>query len=375
MSNYKVISSDSHIVEPADLWTARSEPVWKERMPRLVREEGDADVWYCESQKLMGVTLGAQAGVRFEDQEKMITKATFEDVRPGGYIPDEHIKDMDLDGVDGGVIYPSMGLFLWTVPDGVLLDNIFRIYNDWLAEFCKPYSYRMKGIAMVNVDAVGVAAKELERCANMGLVGAMITCYPPFGEPYSLPKYEPLWAAAQDLNIPLSLHAATNRPGPGQPITLGDSRDPRAAHQANRDHWVKECLADLIFDGIFERYPNLQVGSVEFELAWIPHFLERIDYTYTQRTLKPEWHRYKEDMLPSDYFHRNVFMSFQEDGLGIRDRHIIGVDNLMWGSDYPHPESTFPRSREILEEILSACTEEEKAKIAGANAARLFGFN
>jgi predicted TIM-barrel fold metal-dependent hydrolase len=133
-------------------------------------------------------------------------------------------------------------------------------------------------------------------------------------------------------------------------------------------------LSDMIFSGVFERYPKLQVGTVEHELSWIPHFLDRIDYTYTQR-VQQERYRFKEAMLPSDYFHRNVFAGFQEDATGIRDRYIIGVDNLLWGSDYPHVESTFPRSRQIIEQILKDCTEEEKAKIAGGNAARIYRLN
>jgi predicted TIM-barrel fold metal-dependent hydrolase len=108
------------------------------------------------------------------------------------------------------------------------------------------------------------------------------------------------------------------------------------------------------------------------ELSWIPHFLDRIDYTYTQRTHNPGWYWFKNDMLPSEFFHRNVFVGFQEDGLGIQMRDIIGVDNLQWGSDYPHVESTFPRTRQILDEILADCTDEEKAKIAGGNAARVY---
>ena len=101
----------------------------------------------------------------------------------------------------------------------------------------------------------------------------------------------------------------------------------------------------------------------------------RLDYTYTQRPPALAPYRFNEDSLPSDYFHRNVFLGFQEDALGIRLRDIIGVDSLMWGSDYPHHESTFPRSRQILEEILVECTEEEKAKIAGGNAARIYGIS
>ena len=197
----------------------------------------------------------------------------------------------------------------------------------------------------------------------------MITVYPPDERSYDRPEYEPFWAAAQDHEIPLSLHIGANRPGPGQEFQ--DLESVTASFLTNVDYWVRMSLINMIFSGVFERYPRLQVGPIKMELSWAPHFLDRLDYTYSQRAAGVDWHRYKEDMLPSDYFHRNVFLSFQGDGLGVKDRHVIGVDNLLWGSDYPHAESTIPKSREIIEEILADCTEEEKAKIVGGNAARV----
>ena len=284
---------------------------------------------------------------------------------PGGYIPEEHVKDMDVDGIDVSIVYPTAGLLWFRVEDSELLSAIFRAYNDWLAEFCKPFPKRLKGIGIINVDDVQDGVKELERCANMGLAGGMITVYPPEGRGYNLPEYEPLWAAAEDLEMPLSLHIITNR--------LESPDSATVAYHSNRDHWVRMSLARMILTGVFERHPKLQVGSVEMELAWVPHFLERIDYNYTQTALGiTSPYRFKEDMLPSDYFHRNVFLGFLEDSLGIRMRDFIGVDQLMWGSDYPHVESTFPKSQEMLEEMLADCTEGEKAKIAGGNAARVY---
>jgi predicted TIM-barrel fold metal-dependent hydrolase len=144
---------------------------------------------------------------------------------------------------------------------------------------------------------------------------------------------------------------------------------------ANADHWVRVSLGHLILTGVFERHPRLRVGSVEHELSWVPHFLDRLDYTYTQRARREGWHRFKDDSLPSDFFHRNVLLSFQEDGLGIRDRALIGVDQLMWGSDYPHTESTFPRSRLILERILAGVPTDEQRKITQSTAARLYRFD
>ena len=371
MDGYTVISSDNHVVEPPDLWTSRADARFKDRVPRIIREESGADWWYCDGHKVTSNEPGTQVGVRFESPESLsLDSGTFDDVRPGGYIPEEHVKDMEIDGIDASIVYPSLGLLLYSVPDGEVLTHAFKIYNDWVGEFCSAYPKVLKAIALLNTDDVEQGINEMERCAKLGFVGAMITVYPPVDRPYSLPIYEPLWATAQDLQMPLSLHIATNRPGPGQEFQNLLSTHPWFI--ANVDHWVRESIGQMIFTGVFERYPKLQVGSVEMELSWAPHFLDRIDNTYTQKQIEFVQYRFKEDMLPSDYFHRNVFLGFQEDAVGIRLRDIIGVDSLLWGADYPHPESTFPKSREIIEHILADCTEEEKAKIVGGNAGRVY---
>ena len=373
MPGYRIISSDDHVMEPPDLWTSRMELKFRDRAPRVVRMEDGCDWWCCEGYQINGAFSATQTGLRFEEPEKLQlggAEATYENVPPRGYIPDEHVKDMDIDGIDVSILYTTAALILYSVPDSQLLTSIFTTYNDWIAEFCSAHPKRLKGIAMLNIDDVEMGIKEMERCAKMGLVGAQIPVYLPAERPYDSPEYEPLWAAAEDMQIPLSLHISTNCAGAGE--KLEDLLTATPSLISNVDHWVRMSLGQMIFSGVFERYPKLQVGSIEMELSWVPHFLDRIDYTYTQRQIEVASYRFKEDMLPSDYFHRNVFLSFQEDSLGTRDRHIIGVNNLMWGSDYPHPESTFPRSREIIEEILVDCTEEEKAKIAGGNAARVY---
>ena len=372
MGKYKVISSDNHVFEPTDLWTSRIEPKFRDRAPRIVHKD-NADWWFCDGQKLIGVGSATQTGRRFEDPGHLVLTDTIDNIRPGGYIPSEHVKDMDADGLDVSIIYPTVGLLMFSVPASELLTALFRVYNNWLSEFCSEYPARLKGIAMLNVDDLPTAVKELERCAKMGMAGAMITVFPTLDRMYSLPEYEPLWSAAEDLEMPLGLHISTNRPGPGQELENQDSLTP--SFVCNSDHWVRMSLSHMIYGGVFERHPKLQVGSVELELSWVLHFLDRMDYTYTQRPRRDSWHRFKEDMIPSDYFHRNVFVSFQEDALGIKHREIIGINNLMWGSDYPHRESTFPRSQQILGELLADCTEEEKAKIVGGNAARVYHLN
>ena len=373
MGDYRIISSDSHVVEPPDVWTDRMAPKFGDRTPRLV-SEGDVDWWYVDGMKTNSCQVGSQAGVRFEDPEHIKTLDKWENVRPGGYIPQEHVKDMDLDGVDGNILYPTQGLFFYHVPGSELLSAMCVAYNDWLAEFCSSYSDRMKGIAMLNVDDIPVAIKEMERARKMGLAGALITVYPPEDRSYDEPEYGPLWAAAQDLDMPISLHSFTNRPGPGQ--EMKDTATIRPAVFASFDHWVRVSIAHMIFSRVFERFPGLKVGSVEHELSWIPFFLDQMDYSYTQRAHRETgWHRFKKGMIPSDFWHSNVFASFQEDGRGIRDRHTIGVDNLMWGSDYPHPESTFPRTGQILDRVFEGVPADEKAKIISGNASKLYHFD
>ena len=370
MAGYRIISQDDHVFEPQDLWTSRIDPEFKDRGPQIVRMD-DGDWWCADGIKVLSAGAGSQAGRRFEEPEKLSHEDYFANVRPGGYIPEEHVKDMEIDGLDVSIVYPTVGNMMYqSQKDGRLLSAICKAYNGWVAEFCSPVPKRIKAIAMLNVDDVQDGVKELERSAKMGLIGAMITVYPTEDRAYNSAEYDPLWAAAQDLQMPLSLHIASNRPGPEQ--EFGDPATVRPALITNVDHWVRMSLADIIFTGVFERFPKLQVGSIELELSWAPHFLDRMDYTYTQRVHPDWWYTFKNNMLPSDFFHRNVFMGFQEDALGVSLRHQIGVDNLQWGSDYPHIESTFPRSQEILEEILVDCTEEEKAKIAGGNAARVY---
>ena len=216
-------------------------------------------VWWSDNQRLVGLGAGSQTGVRFEGEGKLTLFHTWDEVRPGGYIPEEHIKDMDADGVDVSIVYPTVGLLVYSVPDSDFLTTICNTYNDWLSEFCNAIPRRLKGIAMVNIDDVSEGVKELERAANMGLAGGMISVAPLAGKRYSHPDYEPLWAAAQDLDMPLGLHIATNRSGPQNEFgreVLGVS----AAFIANADHWIRMSLGDMIFSGVFERYPKLQVG-------------------------------------------------------------------------------------------------------------------
>ena len=371
MAGYRVISADNHVYETPTLWGDRVEPKFKDRCPHLVSVE-NGQIWMVDGKRTSSLSQGIQPGRRFDAPETMVSIDVWENVLPGAYIPDEAVKDMDLDGVDAAIIYPTVGLSLYySVADSELFDALCSAYNDSVAEFCSAHPKRLKGIAMLNVDDVGVAVREMERCARQGFVGAMITVWPERLR-YDSPEYEPLWAAAQDLELPISLHFDTNRPGPDGAFGVDVAEFMKPISQISVDRFPRTSIADMIFSGVFERYPRLRVGSVEMELGWAPHFVERMDYWATQNIAGRNLYCVKENMLPGDYFRRNIFLSFEEDAVGMRLRDIIGVDNILWGADYPHAESTFPYSRRVLAKMLADCTEEEEAKIAGGNAARLY---
>ncbi len=377
MKEYKVISSDSHIIEPPDLWISRVESKYRERAPHIRHREG-SDRWYGEGDVDMG-SFGALigAGLRYTDPSKITFEATLEEIPRGGFDPDEHIRDMDLDGVDAELVYPSIGLRLFRIFDTELLYELCRTYNDWLAEFCNAHPDRLKGAAVINLDNVEEGVQELKRAKKLGLAGAMISVFPQEeGRQYRNPDYEPLWETAQELDMPLSFHIGTSRPSRAAGRMAGyieAGKREAEVEIANTDPPVRMSLAAMIFSGVFERYPGLKVVSAENGLAWVPWFVNQMDYLYRERQ-EQVLYRFKGDMIPSDFMRRNVFFSFQDDALGIELRHRIGVDSLIWGSDYPHAESTFPRSQEVLDEILEGVPQDERDKIVGGNAARLYHF-
>jgi predicted TIM-barrel fold metal-dependent hydrolase len=367
-----VLSSDSHVFEPPDLWQTRIDRAFRNRAPRIERIDGGDHVVVEADQILSGIGLISNAGARFQAPETISARGRLEDVHSGGWDPDQHLKDMARDGVAGEVLYPSQGLFYFKVADPALMSAIFRAYNDWLAEFCRTDPARLKGVAMINLDDVREATDELERTARLGLCGAMIAEYPAEERRYDQPEYEKFWAAAASLEMPLSLHTATRRTGKIRGAGTGTLRD--ASSRATKAFYPALSMCDMIFSGVFERHPRLMLAIVEFELSWAPNVITSMDYTYRERHGEALY-RFKSGMVPSEFFRRNVVLSFQEDAIGIRLRDVIGVDNMMWGSDYPHSESTFPQSRQILGTFLAGVPDDEQAKIVGGNTARIYNFD
>jgi len=216
---------------------------------------------------------------------------------------------------------------------------------------------------------VDEAAKELRRGARHGLKGALIWASPPEDRPYSAPDYDPFWAEAQELNLPISLHSITGM-GAESRLAIKQPLD-RYVRSTVLCHEVQRTLVVLIFSGVLERFPNLKLVSAENEVGWLPFFLQKLDQAQEEyRYLYPAPLK----LTPSEYFRRQVFATFIADRVGVASREFIGMENIMWSSDYPHTVSTWPHSREVVARDFKGVPENEKRQIVRENAAQLYSL-
>jgi predicted TIM-barrel fold metal-dependent hydrolase len=377
MAGLQLISADSHVNEPPNLWVERIDKAFRNRAPRIEVREGDGKnqaYFILEGMPPIHLAQGLGAGRKPEELPAFFGNFTYEDARAGGWDPAERVKDMDIDGVEADVIYTTLGFRQFWLKDAAFQRACFRVYNDWLAEYCSYAPKRLFGLALISLYDIAEAAKELRRCAAQGLKGAMIWCSPPEDQPYSSPTYDSFWAEAQELNMPLSLHAVTGVGPHSQATRVGQPTGPldRYVRSAAAGEEVKQSLAVLIFSGVLERFPRLQIVSAENEAGWVPFFLSRVDNTYGRdRYLHPVPLK----MKPSEYFQRQVYATFINDPLGVVNRQFVGVDNLMWSSDYPHTVSTWPNSQEVVARFFQGVPEDEKSKIVRENAIKLYGLD
>jgi predicted TIM-barrel fold metal-dependent hydrolase len=375
MAELQLISSDSHVSEPPDLWVERIDAAFRERAPRVVlNPEGQEGAYFVyEGYPPHNLAIGLGAGRTPEELAAFLKTGSYADARPGGWDPAQRLPDMELDGVEAEVLYTTLGFRLFWLKDAGLQRACFRVYNDWLAEYCHYAPQRLKGLALISLYDPKEGAQELAQCAKLGLKGAMIWCSPPADQPYSLPLYDPFWAAAQDLDMPVSLHAITGM----DRIPWEYGAEQRAMRPTVTPHEIEKSFSTLILSGVLERFPRLKIVSAENNCGWLPYYLQRVDRAFARfgpsGTATP-WPT-KLTLKPSEYFQRQMYCTFIDDPFGVASRHWIGVDNVMWSSDYPHTASTWPRSRAIIERDFKDVNEEEKWKIIRRNAAKLYGFD
>ena len=367
--SYKIIDSDAHMCELPTLWVDRIDRPFRERAPRIVKDpDGKKGSFFvCEKLPPMRVSGAFAAGQTFD---KKFLEAGIENALPGGWDPAERLKDMERDGVEAAVLYTTFGFVLFQIEDAALQEACFRVYNDWLAEFCSYAPKQLAGLALIPLFDVEHGRQELQRCKKMGLRGALIWASPPEEQPYSSAVYDSFWAAAQDLEMPLSLHLATGR---RKESKIDESNMTEFwVNLVARPHEIQHSFLTLIFAGVLEGFPRLKFVSAENDISWVPHLFERADKYFR---------RFKQgygaalSLKPSEYFRRQLYATFIDDPMGLKTYHLTGsADNFMWSTDYPHQASTFPHTQEVFTRNFQGLPEEDTRKIVRDNAAKLYGF-
>ncbi len=376
MSEMHVMSADSHVMEPADFWATRLDVKYRDQAPRVVKnDKGAGYVFVAPGISPFPVAGGFGTGRSGKELKEHLSKG-YEAARPSGWDPAERIKDQDIDGVEAEVLYTTLGMRLFSLDNAGLQRACFGAYNDWLAEFCSYNPKRLVGNALVSLEDIGEGIKELERCARIGLRGAMIWGSAPEDRPYSSRIYDPFWQAASELEMPLSLHVITGRgresklevdPKTGNIVSLAGPT--RLEMYANVIHEIQRSLTSLIVSGVLERFPRLKLVSAENDVGWLPHYMYRLDHAwekYSALTSEPL------PLKPSDYMRRQLWATFQDDPVGPGTYKFFGTNNYMWASDFPHTDSTWPNSRKVIERDFVGVPDDVTRKIVFENAAKLY---
>ena len=370
----RLISVDSHVNEPPETWK-RVPNEFRERGPRIVEDPPGLSGLYFVIEGLhpepVGITfLGGKdiKGEKFRDSVEQFNWNQWE----GPWNPVERIKDMDVDGVEAEVLYPSMGRILYGLNDARLQSACLRAYNDWLHEYCSYDRKRLIPLAMLSVLDIEWSVEELRRCAKLGFRGAMLPSGLPEGQNYASANFDPLWEAGQDIGLPISFHENTVQ---GRDRGASGRLKNRLLErfQWRIRAWVEPqvTLVDLIFGLVLDRFPKLHFVFAEYELCWVGIILKMDDNM--ERTLVPSGKTLS--ILPSEYIRRQVHVTFLRDRIGTLGTEVFGAESYMWSSDYPHRVSTWPKSQQVAESVLKGLPEDVQRKLAWENGARLYGLS
>ncbi|MYB10286.1 MAG: amidohydrolase [Acidimicrobiia bacterium] len=346
------ISTDAHVTEPIDLYRERVDAKYRDRVPRI--EEGEE-----------GERTVHMEGLR---PRSLMAAAVLEKAVVGGWDVDVRIRDQERDGVAAEVIFPTWALQACFVPEdpGFQL-SMCRAYNDWAAEVFGGRAGRTLAVGLIPMLDIDAAVAEAQRVADLGLRALFLPAQVPT-RPYNDDAYDRFWAAASDLGLPLTFHSGTGvEPrvvrGPGGAVInylLAAQLDgPRV-------------MLSLAAGGALDRFPELRVVTVETGASWLAWVMTQADAIYDAHQM---WAKPKLSLKPSELIRRQCAATFMHDPVAVANREFTGVETLMWGNDYPHPEGTWPNSQDRCAEQFEGVPGDELAAIVAGNAARVFGFD
>lgn len=330
LAGEKIISADSHIQEPEDLWVNNLTASLKDRYPKFPKRNSPGE-------------------------------------KPGGWDPKARIGEMETDGVSAEVLYPTLGLRLFAMEDAECQEACFQIANDWMIDYCKVTPGRLIGIPMISLYNLKNAVKELERCKKAGMVGCLIWQVPPEHLPFSSDYYDPFWQAAGELNMPVNLHILT---GFNYSRFERKGLDTYKTAVNDKVNDAANTLFDLVFTGVLSRFPKLKLVYVENECAWLPFYTHEWDKYYLRFKTKVPLPFMKK--LPGEYVNEQVYATFFSDPCGGQLMNRYGQDTFMWSNDYPHAASPWPHSRKVIAEELGHLPKDVLRKVVRENVIKLY---
>lgn len=366
---YMAISADSHVTEPPEAYSRYIDPKYRDVAPTIIPNPDptskSSELYKAEGLAPFSFRTSAAAGMR--PQDISLSEGGFADMHKGGWDPKYRIEAQNRDGILAEIIYPTIGMLLCALPDADYKHACFNAFNHWMRDFIQEDPKRLIGIGQSAVRSVKDAIADLHQIKEFGLKGVMLPSEPSCDMDYDDPAFDPLWEVAIELGLPLSFHVLTGR-GPHKL-----SKPPRGGMLAGFGSIIRELqdVAGLfIFGRVFERHPDLRIVLVESDAGWVPHFCSRMDHAYKRHRF---WMK-AEPMakLPSEYFHENVYTTFQDDWVALQNLDLLNPQRIMWANDYPHSDSTWPWSHQLLEHHLAHLTEQQVDWVLRDNVKQLY---
>lgn len=367
-----VVDCDSHVMEPADLWENYIEPRFRDRAIRITTDPVDGmETLLIDNQPLLRGVLAALGGANLPRQSLFVPgqRKYADGCPPASYVPEERVKMLDEWGVNAGVLFPTVGI-LWDSDDNELAEAYARAYNNWINDFSSRARNRVIPIAHLALQDPVSALAELRRCIKLGFKGVFLPPEPITGRRFSHGDFDPIWRECEEAQIPVCLHVIVrfNR-GTG---LLGNFYQPgemRIVYGFALGGFAQVVPAamTMVADGLFDRFPRLKVLCVEAGCGWAPYIMDRMDEKYELLG----W-TFPTKLKPSDYFHRNIWVVAEPEERTIGAvMDLLGEDRVLWGSDFPHIDSTLEAPR-LIRESVAALSPERQRKLLGGNARGVF---
>ncbi len=389
---YKCISADSHLEIRPDRYAKRVPKKFRDRAPKVITLEDGTLAVLQEGQPLERLISNISCGLPYEERRPFdpLPGESYE-TSPGTGSPAQRLTEQDKDGVDAEVLFPgNVGPGFWRgIGNNEAYKSVVRAYNDWLAEeYCAFSPERLIGVGVIPITNIDDAVAELKYCKQLGLKAVAIDNFPA-GKRQPSAADDPFWAAAVDLPMALTIHVEFGFPrrGRGQPAVAAPAFN--YPKKTDPEHHVPDVIerfnkygfrgskqvVQMIWGGVFERFPKLNIYVAEVQIGWVPNWLDQMDNEYGRQQYWAErvlgLPRLKR--MPSEYAKENVYWGFNRNPIGVRiARHEVGIDKVMWASDFPHLESDWPHSARVIEENFTGVPEDEVYQMTVGNAVNYF---